>query len=115
MHFVFFCKQKTAYEVRIRDWSSDVCSSDLTARRGRVPWPRPGAVGRRNGYHRVPGGGRSPGDGAAGVHGARADPGHHRPGRAHARDREAVAQLTKATVPSRKKNIEDMPTYNAPL
>src|SRR3546814_568570 len=26
---VFFFKQKTAYEVRIRDWSSDVCSSDL--------------------------------------------------------------------------------------
>src|SRR3546814_5572978 len=25
----FFFKQKTAYEVRIRDWSSDVCSSDL--------------------------------------------------------------------------------------
>src|SRR3546814_7917406 len=25
---VFFCKQKTAYEVRISDWSSDVCSSD---------------------------------------------------------------------------------------
>src|SRR3546814_9456787 len=30
----FFCvKQKTAYEMRISDWSSDVCSSDL--------WPRP--------------------------------------------------------------------------
>src|SRR3546814_5933027 len=25
----FFCKQKTAYEMRISDWSSDVCSSDL--------------------------------------------------------------------------------------
>src|SRR3546814_11228113 len=31
----FFCKQKTAYEMRISDWSSDVCSSDL----------RPAAVG----------------------------------------------------------------------
>src|SRR3546814_9941038 len=28
--FVFF-KQKTAYEMRISDWSSDVCSSDLSA------------------------------------------------------------------------------------
>src|SRR3546814_1440089 len=28
---VFFCKQKTAYEMRISDWSSDVCSSDLPA------------------------------------------------------------------------------------
>src|SRR3546814_1795247 len=26
---LFFCKQKTAYELRISDWSSDVCSSDL--------------------------------------------------------------------------------------
>src|SRR3546814_3903467 len=29
--FFFFFKQKTAYEVRISDWSSDVCSSDLLA------------------------------------------------------------------------------------
>src|SRR3546814_5883628 len=29
--FVFFFKQKTAYEMRISDWSSDVCSSDLAA------------------------------------------------------------------------------------
>src|SRR3546814_2441108 len=41
--FVFF-KQKTAYELRISDWSSDVCSSDLSAslgqpRRGRGPRP----------------------------------------------------------------------------
>src|SRR3546814_19198475 len=27
----FFCKQKTAYEMRISDWSSDVCSSNLAA------------------------------------------------------------------------------------
>src|SRR3546814_14874293 len=29
----FFFKQKTAYEMRISDWSSDVCSSDLAAHR----------------------------------------------------------------------------------
>src|SRR3546814_6296114 len=29
----FFFKQKTAYEMRISDWSSDVCSSDLIALR----------------------------------------------------------------------------------
>src|SRR3546814_9146652 len=28
-HYFFFFKQKTAYEMRISDWSSDVCSSDL--------------------------------------------------------------------------------------
>src|SRR3546814_2264958 len=31
----FFFKQKTAYEMRISDWSSDVCSSDLLLRRRR--------------------------------------------------------------------------------
>src|SRR3546814_10238682 len=35
MFFCFFFKQKTAYELRISDWSSDMCSSDL-------PGPRPG-------------------------------------------------------------------------
>src|SRR3546814_2854779 len=30
--FFFFFKQKTAYEMRISDWSSDVCSSDLRLR-----------------------------------------------------------------------------------
>src|SRR3546814_7985031 len=29
MLFFYFFKQKTAYEMRISDWSSDVCSSDL--------------------------------------------------------------------------------------
>src|SRR3546814_14118364 len=28
---IFFFKQKTAYEMRISDWSSDVCSSDLSS------------------------------------------------------------------------------------
>src|SRR3546814_12894557 len=32
--FVFFFKQKTAYEMRISDWSSDVCSSDLSCTAG---------------------------------------------------------------------------------
>src|SRR3546814_8850784 len=31
MFLFFFFKQKTAYEMRISDWSSDVCSSDLVA------------------------------------------------------------------------------------
>src|SRR3546814_10359367 len=31
MLYFFFFKQKTAYEMRISDWSSDVCSSDLAA------------------------------------------------------------------------------------
>src|SRR3546814_9305265 len=38
--WVFFCNQKTAYEMRISDWSSDVCSSDLVDQhvvRGEAP------------------------------------------------------------------------------
>src|SRR3546814_10019806 len=34
---VCFCKQKTAYEMRISDWSSDVCSSDLRRELWTVP------------------------------------------------------------------------------
>src|SRR3546814_1328085 len=37
----FFFKQKTAYEMRISDWSSDVCSSDLPRE---APWDRSRAV-----------------------------------------------------------------------
>src|SRR3546814_2587099 len=39
----FFFKQKTAYELRISDWSSDVCSSDL----GTIVQPDDGPVGDR--------------------------------------------------------------------
>src|SRR3546814_14183721 len=38
--FFFFFKQKTAYEMRISDWSSDVCSSDLPARCTEGPPPQ---------------------------------------------------------------------------
>src|SRR3546814_8771309 len=33
----FFFKRKTAYEMRISDWSSDVCSSDLAEKMARIP------------------------------------------------------------------------------
>src|SRR3546814_17943114 len=43
-HGFFFFKQKTAYEMRISDWSSDVCSSDLTSKRSNRTrhWQRTG-------------------------------------------------------------------------
>src|SRR5213596_3038342 len=37
MLFFFFFKQKTAYEIRPCDWSSDVCSSDLRLRKKEIP------------------------------------------------------------------------------
>src|SRR3546814_8733974 len=39
--FFFFFKQKTAYEMRISDWSSDVCSSDLVLPRSPIDWAEP--------------------------------------------------------------------------
>src|SRR3546814_3030537 len=44
--FFFFFKQKTAYEMRISDWSSDVCSSDLLG--GRLGLGKPALVLRRD-------------------------------------------------------------------
>src|SRR3546814_10050261 len=38
MYFFFF-KQKTAYEMRISDWSSDVCSSDLVRISNEIGYP----------------------------------------------------------------------------
>src|SRR3546814_14934899 len=40
MNALFFCKQKTAYELRISEWSSDVCSSDLELVEGPGPAPQ---------------------------------------------------------------------------
>src|SRR3546814_21172855 len=47
--FIFFFKQKTAYEMRISDWSSDVCSSDL-------PFPHPGRAPNLSSDHKTNGG-----------------------------------------------------------
>src|SRR3546814_7015690 len=48
--FIFFFKQKTAYEMRISDWSSDVCSSDL----GRSRRLRSGRCGSCNRWQHGP-------------------------------------------------------------
>src|SRR3546814_2849384 len=49
---LFFFKQKTAYEMRIRDWSSDVCSSDLGSKAQHfAPW-LPKHAGEFNAEHR---------------------------------------------------------------
>src|SRR3546814_8936581 len=50
----FFFKQKTAYEVRISDWSSDVCSSDLGQGLGLRHGPRLVARGEEGLRHRQP-------------------------------------------------------------
>src|SRR3546814_19614889 len=45
----FFFKQKTAYEMRISDWSSDVCSSDLYALDAEAAQPPTHLAGRQRG------------------------------------------------------------------
>src|SRR3546814_5000716 len=63
-YFIFVFKQKTAYELRISDWSSDVCSSDLLGRvAGAEPEPRRdgGQADGRGCGRDVPGHGRAGG------------------------------------------------------
>src|SRR3546814_6132112 len=107
MLFFFFFKQKTAYEMRISDWSSDVCSSDLAG--GAAPRPAgarrlAGGPLRRQPHHAQPrrarrarpravrlrasgGLGRGPGPGAR-------HPGEHRGGGgAHLRSEEHTSEL----------------------
>src|SRR3546814_6878103 len=77
--FFFFFKQKTAYEMRISDWSSDVCSSDLTRFRPPPLLLRPRGAGpqHRRGDDQIAGDLR----------------------RAHGGDRRAVADDAKAHPP----------------
>src|SRR3546814_7572251 len=51
--FFFFFKQKTAYEMRISDWSSDVCSSDLFRRSPHKQRPDPGTVPAASDHFRM--------------------------------------------------------------
>src|SRR5216110_4070802 len=69
----FFFKQKTAYDISSRDWSSDVCSSDLASdgehtRSDAATVPEPGgAPQRRHGRAGAPGGVRRAGRAGAGA------------------------------------------------
>src|SRR3546814_6641024 len=53
----FFFKQKTAYEMRISDWSSDVCSSDLSTPATPLPACIPASRKRRHERRAVAAGG----------------------------------------------------------
>src|SRR3546814_3507398 len=49
--FFFFFKQKTAYEMRISDWSSDVCSSDLKLTSNILAYGKVGSSYRAGGFN----------------------------------------------------------------
>src|SRR3546814_3690241 len=55
----FFYKQKTAYEMRISDWSSDVCSSDLVDLHAQAVAAREGVVWRDEVHRRGAGADRN--------------------------------------------------------
>src|SRR3546814_4912381 len=83
----FFFKQKTAYEMRISDWSSDVCSSDL-------------AEARLDGGKLIVAGRRSPrevGDGACIHPDLLGEPPRRRAPRAAAADDDDVEQIGRAS------------------
>src|SRR3546814_4881433 len=67
---IFFVKQKTAYEMRISDWSSDVCSSDLEGEDERLAAPHLRLQAARRGQAAAAmalSGLRRPGSGAPGA------------------------------------------------
>src|SRR3546814_17074667 len=61
MVLCFFFKRKTAYEMRISDWSSDVCSSDLPGADALHPVVMVGIVGRLGARNRHEGRASHPG------------------------------------------------------
>src|SRR3546814_14866214 len=118
---VFFFKQKTAYEMRISDWSSDVCSSDLVGhlrrrRHRRQPAPASGpalSVAGRFPLPQYAGRGReSPAPRFA--HASPCDRGRFRP------DRQSVVSGTSASVrvdlggPRITKKTTTLPTPTPP-
>src|SRR3546814_5503204 len=92
---VFFFKQKTAYEMRISDWSSDVCSSDLADEPFRSPLAdqgqpeHDGAAGQRGGTEYL-----AHARGLAGTHVLRGD---RRAGECHRNGRQEDRQIGRAS------------------
>src|SRR3546814_5760554 len=107
-YIIFFFKQKTAYEMRISDWSSDVCSSDLSSHFG---CNRRGCGDRREASEM----GRTPGDRRGEKNRSRRQPRRHsgplqRADREMARSEEHTTELqslmrtTYAVLCLKKKN-----------
>src|SRR3546814_15388907 len=100
--YFFFFKQKTAYEMRISDWSSDVCSSDLvqSARLVLIVIDRLQVQAERwpalaQGQHRAPG---RPVRGIEMVHRGRSDPGVADAARLEAQ-RDVAERVARPPVP----------------
>src|SRR3546814_14292677 len=96
MSVVFVFKQKSADEMRISDWSSDVCPSDLAA--GRAEGPSCGAGGGRR-PHR--GGGRPCRGGGPALRGGRRRGARHRNARPPNSDERRVGKECVSTYKSR--------------
>src|SRR3546814_2455057 len=92
--FFFFFKQKTAYEMRISDWSSDVCSSDLGGTGG-------GPGGALSRAARRIGGGPDSGCRFAECRRGAAGTGRRRPGRSPRSEERRVGKECVSTCRSR--------------
>src|SRR3546814_6968032 len=90
----FFFQQKTAYEMRISDWSSDVCSSDLGQPRQTRVYPGTAADGGDAAGHR-------------GVRGGASDPARCDRLRCGQTDRAGAPGLIWQPIPSTKDGGED--------
>src|SRR3546814_11239192 len=122
MRIFFFFKQKTAYEMRISDWSSDVCSSDLIGTQRRVEafrggvlehhiavvaWAQPRPIERRarvsiEAVDRQIHGGVTPGVGMGGLTtGGGIEPALHRAARHPRSEERRVGKECGSTVKSR--------------
>src|SRR3546814_7397909 len=127
----FFFKQKTAYEMRISDWSSDVCSADLRALQHRDQlrdagelatdqYRDPSGAGRSDAG--ADGTGRGAGHAQQGPQGISADPrlaGQHKPDRSeeHTSELQSLMRISYAVFCLKKKIIlqkyhEDQTQYN---
>src|SRR3546814_1731172 len=116
---VFFFKQKTAYEMRISDWSSDVCSSDLLQALAKAATAGPGS--RRPALHASTGcapmacqSSRVPsGTGLSGTHRATRPSASWNPVTRHSETNGPICFLGKFTTPTTRRPTSSSTVYKA--
>src|SRR3546814_8961107 len=107
----FFFKQKTAYEMRISDWSSDVCSSDLACRKDT-------ATAYRHGARRPSDSAQAGGDRACGAPAARsfrrsqAASAQARRSEEHTSELQSLMRISYAVFCLKKKKIDSIRTLS---
>src|SRR3546814_1174661 len=111
--FFFFFKQKTAYEMRISDWSSDVCSSDLRlrprrSRRGPRRAAAPGSDRGSNCASAAAGSGRW----CSSVSSVLGAAGRHASSEEHTSELQSLMRISYAVFCLKKKKTKTANTHN---